>query len=262
MKRIRGGRGLGDTIYLRPIVQRLIADGEQVTVCCDHPEVFIGTSATVVPFERQRIDILAHYTTGKQRRDTNQWDDICNSAGIHVPLRFQWEIQSPAFVQRIRDQAAGRPLVLVHGGRVPMGRTDGFGMELLPAQPVFEAVLREVKATTGAFLVRIGKGADLYPLPVDTDLNGQTTVSDLLDLASACDGVIGQCSFAIPLAEVFDKPLLAVWSHRGLEARCHYYIQTITPKKVLSKPTSTHVMDDWPAENIRQIANGFMQARQ
>jgi ADP-heptose:LPS heptosyltransferase len=128
-----------------------------------------------------------------------------------------------------------------------MGRTDGFGKELLPDQRAFEAVLSQL---TDCFTVRIGKGADLYPLKVSVDLNGGTSVSDLLDIGSVCDAVVGQCSFAIPLAEAFDKPALFVWAAHGMQYNMHPYIKAITPAKVLSKATSHYVMDDWTEERI------------
>jgi hypothetical protein len=69
--------------------------------------------------------------------------------------------------------------------------------------------------------------------------------------------VVGQCSFAIPLAEVFDKPALFVWAARGMQHNMHYYIKAITPQKVLSKETSRFVIDDWPVEKIQEVARTF-----
>jgi hypothetical protein len=249
-KRIRGGSGLGDSIYLRPLVEQLIADGEQVTVCSNYPDVFIGTGATVEPFGRNNIQVLAHYTAGKSDPATNQWQDICRSARMTAELRFAWIVRNTALADKLRTRAFGRKIILVHGGRAPMGRTDGFGAELLPDAQAFDAVLRELG---DCMLVRIGNGAELYPLPTEINLNGSTSVSDVLDVGRICDGVVAQCSFAIPLAEAFDKPLLIVWAARGLVAR-EAYVRQITPQKVLSKPSSTFVMDDWPMEQIQETA--------
>lgn len=252
--RIRGGAGLGDAIYIRPIAEHFVRAGEKVTVCSGYPEVFLGSGAAVEPFDRFNIQVLAHYVNGKRDTTTNQWQDICKSAGVSVPLRFNWQVRNPQLLEAIKTDAAGRPLILVHGGRTPMGRTDGFGAELLPKRDAFTAALAALK---GCFLVRVGKGADLYPLPVDVDMNGGTSVSDLLDMATICAGVVGQCSFAIPLAEVFDKPLLVVWAAHGMQSNMHPYIRAITPQKVLSKPTSRFVVDDWPVEKIHEAARTF-----
>lgn len=254
MKRIRGGSGLGDAIYLRPIVEYFLNQGERVTVCCGYPEVFSGLDARVEPFDRLNIDVLAHYTAGKRRPGTNQWQDICSSAGVSVPLRFDWTVKNPGLIQDLRARAAGRPLVIVHGGRTPMARADGFGKELLPKQQAFNVVLA---ALSDCFLVQIGKADQVYPLLADVSLNGSTSVSDLLDLGASCDAVVGQCSFVIPLAESFDKELLIVWAAEGMSPARHYYISSIKPEKVLSKPSSQFVIDDWPAEKIREVARAF-----
>ena len=82
MKRIRGGSGLGDAIYLRPIVEHFVAAGETVQVLSNYPEVFVGTQATALPFGRDHIDVMAHYVMGKGDPSTNQWQDICKSAGV------------------------------------------------------------------------------------------------------------------------------------------------------------------------------------
>jgi len=252
--RIRGGSGFGDALYLRPIVEHMVGAGEQVTVCSDHADVFLGAGCEVAAFDRFNIDVLAHYTQFKADLTTNQWQDICRAAQVFVPLKFEWKIQNHALVDGLCVDAGGRPIVLVHGGRTPMGRIDGFGKELLPERAAFDAVLGELQ---DCFTVRVGKGGDAYPLEVNVDLNGSTSVTDVLDIGWICDAVLGQCSFAIPLAEAFDKPALFVWAARGMAAGPHPYIRRITPQKVLSKKTSRFVVDDWPQDKIREAAREF-----
>ena len=254
MKRIRGGSGLGDAIYVRPIVEHFIRAGEAVTVCSNYPDVFQDTGAKVLPFDRYNIDVLAHYTVGKRNPSTTQWDDICASARVTVPLNFDWTVKNRKLLDELRALAAGRPLILVSGGRVPMARHDGFGLELLPDRRAFYAVL---EALHGCFTVQIGNAEQIYPLTTDANLSGKTSVADLFDLASSCDGLVGQCSFIIPLAEVFDKPLLVVWSASGLSTARHVYISSITPGKILSKPSSRFVIDEWPAEKLQEDARAF-----
>lgn len=250
MIRARGGSGLGDSLYLRAIVEALVARGEQVTAFSDWPDVFIGSGARVEPFCRNRMDVLAHYVGGKSRGHTNQWQDVCGCAGVCAPLSIRWEIQNPALVARVQELAAGRPVVLVHGGREPMGRKDGFGRELLPRQPAFE---RALASLADCFLVRIGAAPDLYPLTCHLNLNGGTSVADLIDLGASCDGVVAQCSFAIPLAEVFDRPFLGVWAAAGLRSS-NTWVRLVTPKKVLSKPSSRAVIDDEAPADITEKA--------
>lgn len=251
--RIRGGSGLGDALYVRIIAEHFIRKGKKVTVCSDYAGVFEGTGATIEPFGRTNISILAHYTQGKNNAETTQWEDVCRSAGVSLPLAFDWSVKNLGLVNGLVDKAAGRKIIVVHGGRAPMGRTDGFGAEMLPDRRAFELVLATL---SDCFLVRMGKGVQTYPLPVDVDLNGGTSITDLIDVMACCDGAVAQCSFAVPLAECFNKPLLTIWAAAGLTSS-QPYIRAITPKKILSKPTSVFAMDDWTEEQILEVANAF-----
>lgn len=258
MKAIRCASGLGDSVYLRAICEHFVRAGDRVTALSNYPEIFEGSGCAVEPFRRERVDVVAHYVTGKANPATTQWEDVCRAAGVAgpVPFSISWAVKDPGAVSRLRERAAGRPVVLVQGGRTPMDRTDGFGKELLPDRQAFEAALDAIRGD--CYLVAVGKAEPIYRLPADEDLTGRTTVSDLLDLFASCDAVVCQVGYAVPMAEVFDRPLLAVWADSGLKAR-HPYIAQITPAKVLSKPTSVHVVDDWDLDRIRAAARRFLR---
>ncbi len=247
--RIRGGSGLGDSLYIRPVAEHFLRRGDDVTVNSNYADVFHGLPVKIEPFSRA-ANVLAHYSRHRARVGTTQFDDVCETAGIgRVPLAFQWPVRNAVLVRRLLLAAEDRPLVLVHGGREPWGRQDGLGLPLLPERAAFEAVLEQL---AHCFTVWIGAGPRLYRLRVDEDLGDRTSVSDLLDLGCACDGVVSQVSFCVPLAEVFDKPLLTIWSASGLKAR-RELLRQITPQKVLSKPEiGRFVMDDWSAERLSQ----------
>ena len=258
MIRLRGGSGLGDSLYLRPIVEHLERQGKNVTVMTEFPEVFRGTRALTERFNRNNITITAHYPHGKNNDKTNQWQDILESARLgHIPLRFTWNQTDRAFVDAVRKRAGNRHIILVIGGREPMGRSDGFGAELLPWRGAFDYVLDNLR---DCYTVRVGKGQKAYDLRVDEDLSNKTTVCQLMDLAQSCSAVVGQCSYAIPLAEGFDKPLMAVWARAGTESR-QPYIKTITPNKILSKGSSWWVFDSDSMHSIiaqtRLFKNAF-----
>lgn len=262
MKRVRGGRGLGDALYVRVVADYLARTlNEPVIALSGYTDVFIGSSAKVQPRESNGGNVVAHYVTGRSRKETTQWQDVLKSAGISepVPLRMPWAVRNTALVDDLKRNAAGRPIIVVHGGREPMDRKkDGFGIDLMPTKAAFDAVLGEL---ADCYIVQIGKADQIYPLKSDIDLNGGTTVSDLLDLVSVCDGVVAQCSFAIPMAEVFDKPLLAIWSASHTRAMWqnspNNFIRQATPQKVLSSERDSFVMDDWPIERLQEAARAL-----
>lgn len=253
--RVRSGKGLGDSLYLRAIVDHLVAAGNRVIPLSNYPDVFIGSGTRVEPFTRKGECRIAHYTERMADQSITQWGSMLRRAGLpdDVPLRFSWTIQNRRFVDDLRTKAAGRRIIVVHGGRQPMQRADGYGIELMPSREAFACAL---DALDDCYRVRVGNAAHLYPLPVDSDLNEQTSVADLLDLASISDGIVAQCSFAVPLAEVFDRPLLAIWAAAGLQSHTAY-VRTITPRKVLSKASSRYVMDDASAELIAEAARAL-----
>ncbi len=124
-----------------------------------------------------------------------------------------------------------------------MDRKDSFGAELLPDCRTIDRLIAMARER-GAFVVQIGAGRPLYRLSgIDLDLANQTSVTDLLDIATEVDGFLGYVSFIVPLAESLDKRALLVWSRRGLAAG-HPYVRQITPQKVLEKATSRAVFDD------------------
>lgn len=234
MKAVRAGSGLGDSIYLASIARHLVEKGEGVEVCSDWPDVFRYLDVKVSPFRRGEVDIIAHYTQGKQRNNTDQFQDMCIRAGLSrdIELRLDWR---PVGTRPDKLQ----PFVLVHLPRRPMDRSDGFGDELLPRQGAYQAAIDAVREEFTT--VMVGRGDAVYPVSVDIDLSNNTTISDVIDLAYASSGMLGYVSFFVPLAESLAKPALFVWARRGLESQ-RDYIRTITPKKILRG--SRHVMDD------------------
>ena len=258
--RIRGGSGLGDSIYVRPIAEHYMRQGHPVEVCTKYPDVFLGSGARIAEFSRMNIDVTAHYATRKFESSTNQWQDVCITAKVAptLPLRFDWTVRNHRLIEDVLARANGRPIILVHGGRTPMGRKDNFGAELLPEKHGFDAALT---ALDGRFTVRVGGNDERYALETDLNLSGQTSVSDLIDLARVCDGMLAQCSLAIPLCEAFGKPLVCVWSAKGLAAK-HHFVSAITSHKVFSAQTSQWCLDAWPADRIAGVVSAALCVRQ
>ena len=257
MKSIRGGRGLGDSIYVQSVCRHLIERGsEPLRVCSDWPDVFLplGEKVKVVPFTRNKIDILAHYSTRKGEK-TTQFHDCCISAGIDglVDLRLDWPTTPGPLVNQVR--APGKPVICVQLPRTPMGRTDGFGKELLPDCNVIQRFIDRLAGL--ATIVQIGAGQALYKFTgIDIDLANKTTVRELIDVASVADGFIGYCSFVLPLAESLKKPSIMVWARAGLKAN-HMYIRRITPEKIIEYARTQYVIDDCGDYEIDKALDGF-----
>lgn len=225
--------------------------GAKLEVCTHYPELYQHLGVQIAPWSRDGIHYTCHYTHKIKDQGTTQWGDCCRLVGVSdVELKIDWTPKNNELIQSIKDKAAGRPVLFVNGARAPFTRTDGYGMEMVPNPYVYGRALRKLREQF--FAVYVGKGDRLYPVDVDLDLHGKTTVTELLDIASISSAFFGQCSFVIPLAESFDRPMLAMWAHRGLTSKDEY-LTYITPAKVLAKPSSRYVVDNWSTEQINDV---------
>lgn len=260
MRSIRGGMGIGDAIYLAAVVRHLVAAGQRLEVCTAWPEIFEAYRDRIElsPFRRSPIDILAHYSRRRSWR-TRQFQDVCIQAGLApdaVDLRLDWRITDPELVASLK--APGLPIVVVQLPRAPMGRTDGIGHELLPNCARIQQAIDLLRGRV--LLVQIGAGRPLYEFSgIDVDLRDQTSVSQLLDVASVASGFIGYVSFIVPLAEALAKPALLVWSRRGLRSSTGF-VRQITPEKILERASSLHVVDNCAPADLQAATERFHDA--
>lgn len=249
--------GLGDALYVQSVARHLVTR-ERLRVATSWPDVFrpLGGAVECVPFTRSNIQILAHYSLRKSR-PTTQWEDVCLTAGLKGPvdLRLDWKIEDRALTDALRRFANGRPICLVQLPRAPMGRTDGFGAELLPDCRAIQRAIDTLKHRV--LIVQVGAGRPLYKFTgLEVDLTNETRVPQLLDVAAEADGALGYVSFMLPLCESLGKPLLLVWSRRGLKSGTGY-VRQITPAKVIHRADLVRsVCDD---EEIEGVADGFLR---
>lgn len=262
MKSIRCGRGLGDSIYLQSVVRHLVMYRDaKLAVCTDWPDVFLPLHGRVelVPFRRNGVDIPAHYVMRKHVQDTTQFQDCCHAARIEEPveLKLEWRQAAGPLIEQVMKP--GRPVVLVALPRAPMGRDDGFGLELLPEGRAIQQRIDELKGR--ATIVQVGAGRPLHKFQgIDIDLANRTSVAEMIDLASVSTGMLGYCSFILPLAESLDKPILLAWSYRGLKSG-HDFIRTVTPAKLLHKPqTSFWFKDNDNDDRVAHAMRSFCAA--
>jgi hypothetical protein len=256
VKTIRGGKGLGDALYVQAVARHLVRQRVQLRAATAYPDVFRPLGIPCIEFTRQGIDVLAHYSMRKGQA-TGQFEDCCIQAGIKGPveLKLDWNVEDNALAQRLLEY--GKPIVLVQLPRNPMARLDGFGAELLPD---CRQIQRAIDAVQGrALLVQVGAGAPLFKFSgIDVNLANETTVAQLIDVASVSYGAIGYVSFMLPLCESLEKRALLVWSRRGLKSRTGY-IRQITPAKVVHRKDLVASVNDDPSEDIEGAADAFLR---
>lgn len=252
MKTIRGGNGLGDALYVQAIARHLLAKGERLEVCTSWPDVFSQLDVQTGAFRRHKVDIVAHYVQRKEDKNSTQFQDCCLSAKLTEPveLRLDWK---PS-----KKWEFDKPAIIVGLPRQPMNRKDGYGRELLPDCNRIQQAIDRLKGK--ATIIQVGAGEPLFRFSgIDLDLADKTTISELLDIASQVDGFLGYCSFIIPLAESFDKPLLCIWS-TAIKRSEHRFIRLVQPQKLLHKESSRHVMDNCSHEELTAATNELLDA--
>lgn len=250
---IRGGSGLGDALYVQAVARHFVSQGHRVEACVHDKwaPVFraLGDKVTVSPFRRERIDVLAHYSTRRRIRETDQFEDCCITAGVGkgVELRLDWEAVPGPLLEKLK--AYRRPIVLLQLPRLPMDRRDGYGDELLPEFCVLQRAIGYLRQR-GVVIVQVGAGAPLHRFDgIDVDLANATSVTELIDVASIADACLGYVSFLVPLSESLSKPALFVWSRRGLRSK-NEIIAWLTPAKVLHGPLARAMTDDCSEQEL------------
>ena len=233
MLSLRGGRGVGDTLYVQAIARELCKT-EDITVCTEYPELF-QLPVKFEPYRRNNIDVVCHYANRRHER-THQWEDVQIRAGVKADLRLDWQTVNDSFIRRFEHL---RPILFVNAGRFPMQRTDGYANSILPEEGPLNAVLKELRKEYTA--IYVGRGARLYPVECDIDLGDKTSITELVDLATISDAFYGQCSFMNILAQSLDKPCLTMFASRRAN---NDLLRTITPQKILFKETDEYIFDD------------------
>lgn len=259
MRSIRSGKGLGDSLYLQSVVRYFVAKGERLRVHSEWPDVFrpLGDAVEVVPFSRDGIRTLAHYTMRKGVTGTTQFQDCCRSAGITEPVELKLDWPQPDTHLTRGLLAHGLPIVLVQLPRAPMGRIDGFGQELLPDCRAIQRAIDRLKGR--ALLVQVGAGTPLFRFKgLDFDMANSTTIEQLLDLGAISSGVVGYVSFLLPMAESLGKRALLIWSRRGLTSQTPF-IRQITPEKVIHRKDLASVVFDALDDDVEGQADAFLR---
>jgi ADP-heptose:LPS heptosyltransferase len=248
---IRGGGGLGDAIYVHIITRHLVKQGKKVIPCTDYTELFRHLPVTTVPHRKNEVDIVCHYTMRKMISTTNQFEDCCINSGLEpsqVENKMEW-VKRPYFKNQ-------KPYICVPVFRPPMGRDDGFALELLPDRELYQKIIN--KLSQHYTIVQIGSGKKIKSFSnVHIDLVDKTSVNDIVNIVAHAKGVFGYCSYLVPLAEAFDIPALYLWARQGLRSQ-KTFIHSIKPSKIFAKDSSMYLIDDYLEKDVERTVDAFL----
>jgi hypothetical protein len=224
---IKSHSGLGDGIYLHPICKHL-AKKDKIILLSNYPDIYKDLNIEVKPHKTPglHVDMRLSYVGRKPIQETNQYQDLLISGGLpDIPFEIEWKITNKLYKTK--------KVCLYPEEYKPLGREDGFGKELNIDWSIIDKLKEKYKDEIE--FIKVGQGI--------------TTIIQLIDYAAQCDFSIAPVGHLLSLSEIFNKPILTIFSRRGLSSS-NPFIFNITPKKVLCKNTSKYIIDDYKFENI------------
>lgn len=263
---VRSGSGIGDNIYLHSIVRHLaIQNPEKIySVRTKYPDLFrcLPGNVKTEEFSKVACAVVAHYSNRKNIKQTDQYQDMLINAGLSIdlPMTTDWRIQNQSFIDHIVNEANGRPIILTQPIRLPMGRDDQFGLEIMPNASKYDHGLKMLKRELNAYVIMIGTShaRNIIPSSVDLDLLNKTRIHTIMDLGKIAFMTYGQCSQMIPLGEIYNNPVMVGWGHNVTRSK-DVYVRTILPEKILHGEKSSYFYDDWSDEKIENKMKDFVR---
>lgn len=230
--KIKGCSGLGDAIYLNPVVNYFLSNSDKINpvfkniqVVSKYPELFAGLNCEVIP-EARDIDILCSYVPRKKIIGTNQFQDTCIQAQIpFIDLNLYLDLEVGSHVKNMVEKS--KPYIAFVEPYKENIRSD---YPLMPDVNFMNSVLKKVSLAYEQNVIKINK---FYGY----------TVHEILYIIKNSEQTIGQVGYIIPASEVYDKKCLAIFS-ANYKKSTNDFVRTIKPKKVVCKHTTACIYDD------------------
>lgn len=218
LKTVRGLSGFGDSIYLLAAVQQLFKKNE-VLIYTNYPDVFKGYKT--LPFMRAvNIDYDFSYLFRKGNNFTNQWEDMLLNAGIEKDIPFKLSTKG---LKKIEGSSELIAIDLYPS----FGNGKGRNQFMIPKSEQFYEYVQYQKVEYKSF------GYISHEIPF----------KNLCEIFYTAKKIICQQGWGTALAEALDIPCDVIFCKRALTSD-YDFIKRITPKKVLTKKTSTAVILD------------------
>jgi len=232
---LNASKGLGDAIYLRAVVVHLMKS-EPITVYTRWPEVFFDLPVKVRGIESigEADDLRSVAYTMRAPMTECMFDARCRVAGLEPPIdmRLDWPIRNTSLVSSVREQAAGRTVIVYQPQKMDL---------LSPDERSFKYAL------TGfdGFRVKVGRSPYVTDadLPCELDLLDKTSVLDAIDLCASADRVFGELCWLMPAAECLGKPFVCMFSHRAMAS--DEWVKNIDPRIIFRGSSQSEILFDY-----------------
>jgi hypothetical protein len=244
MLTLRGAGGLGDALYMYPVLKYYLEQGKQVEILTKYPDVYTclkKQGLIVTDRYAKQPDRECRYAPRYPIQETTTYQDTLILSGIdeYLPFEFEFEKQKPFKFNTDKKICVIRTLTL------PM-KQRGDEACLIPNGSHFQAIINAYKYKL-YFVLAGSKSAYRYKLTgIDLDLTDTLNIKELFQLISQSDICLSQSCFFIPSAEALNKKNFVVFAADGFKCPFKFY-KHITPKKVINKKDIIgHAIDDEP----------------
>lgn len=252
---IRGAAGFGDSVYLLPIVEWLAKkydNPSNVTICSKHPDIFKHLGVTTEPFRRTNINVCATYAHNRHS-PRNQYDDILKYGNLpHIEFKIDWKVTNTELLDKIKEEANGRKICVLPSATRPFNNDENKFADVMPDNRVLQILLDRYKEEL--FIIKVGQGDQLYEYKnIDLDLHGQTSCTDILDIGTIADILLGQPSYLVPIAQIFKKRLFCILSRKMINSK-NPTLRMLKPHKYKMLKTDVVL---WDNSDFHQIDEEF-----
>lgn len=235
---LKGSMGLGDAVYLYPVVKYYADRGEDVTIITRYHEIYAGLNCkTVLPDDFIDCACSARTTI----KDTNIFEDTLIMSQIEDKLSLKIELGVK------RTYATSKKVCVIRTPTAPV-KGEEESKVMIPDISVFQKIINSFGKSV--YFVLLGAKIN-FPgnlSGVDLDLSGVTGVDNILGAIAGADLVLTQPGHFVPMAEALERKLFVVFARSGLQTQEKRYRFT-TPKKILTRRESVWCVDDESENN-------------
>lgn len=239
MIKINAPKGLGDAIYLRAIILRLLEQGEKVTVFTRWPDVFHDLQIIIKSLRdleaEDDLSTMRHAAYSSRAQIPEGFDEFtirCKKAGVNIDAKMElkWPVRNKGLLHAIKEKAAGRKIFIYQPLKVP------FNPWMTLMLPNRKAYINFIKQHQDHFRVKLGhpgyvdSGDDM---PCELNLYGKGFILDTFDVCTIGDLFFGEICFMPTIGEALDKNVVCMFSRKGLNSDT--WVRYLTPERFFHK---------------------------
>jgi hypothetical protein len=246
--KIRGARGLGDSVYVYPIAKYFIDKGKDVAVMTNYPVMYETLKCKCIGRAEGKPDIDCRYGPRYPIQTTNMWEDTLIMAGlekenIEFKIEYKMPKHPPIFPNYKKHCVIKTPCY-------PTSKPNKVLEFLIPSMSIYQNIINEFKDQCWFTLLGHNNGYNhgLYNYDVNHSLKND--LHEIMCFIDRSDIVLCQSSYFVSMAEGLNKKVLIAFAQKGLDSPKSYY-RWSTPAKVKTKPDTTDCFVD--SENIGNI---------